>query len=149
MGLCTDTESRKDLVSLHLYDEPMVLISSELGVKFNKNLPLITIEENSATWKTIGQKLKTDHQNLDLSTHFIHVESFLAVYQMAKVGLGNGLIPQGLSKELSINKKHLKKLKLTRPISLVTRKTISQLEIFDPFYKELKKNIIKYFEDRD
>ncbi len=149
MGLCTDSESRKDLVSLHLYDEPMVLISCEMGNKFHKNLPLITIEENSATWKSIGPKLKTDYHNLTLATQFIHVESFLAVYQMTKVGLGNGLIPLGLSKELMINKKHIKKLKLTRPISLVTRKTIAQLEIFEPFYKELKKNMIKYFEDRD
>jgi len=149
MGLCTDSESRKELVSLHLYDEPMVLISCEMGRKFNKNLPLITIEENSATWKSIGPKVKNDYQSLTSATQFIHVESFLAVYQMTKVGFGNGLIPLGLSKELKISKNQVKKLKLTRPISLVTRKTIAQLEIFDPFFKELKKNMIKYFEDKE
>lgn len=147
MGLCTDSESRKDLVSLHLYNEPMVLISCELGGKFQKNLPLITIEENSATWKAIGPKLKSEYHNLTKTTQFIYVESFMAVYQMTKVGLGNGLIPLGLSKELMINKRHIKKLKLTRPISLVTRKTITQLEIFEPFLKELRMNINNYFDE--
>ena len=36
MGICTEFEMRKDLVSLHLFDEPLVLVSNELNVKFNK-----------------------------------------------------------------------------------------------------------------
>jgi hypothetical protein len=71
----------------------------------------------------------------------------MAVYQMSKIGLGHGLIPLGLCKELNIKKKHYKKIKLTRPISLVTRKTIAQLEIFGPFYEELRTNITHYFKD--
>jgi DNA-binding transcriptional LysR family regulator len=146
LGICTEFEARKDLVSLHLYDEPLVLVSCELNPRIQKNLPLITIEENSATWKAIAPIIKNDYKNLFEATQFIFVESFLASYQMAKVGLGNALIPLGLAKELGIKKNHYRILKLKRPISLVTRKTISQLDFFENFYRELKANIETYFE---
>ena len=109
---------------------------------------MITIEENSATWKSIGPTIKKEYPQF-FSNSVIYVESFLAVYQMTKVGLGNGLIPLGLCKELQIKKKHYRKLKVTRPISLVTRKTIAQLDVFTPFYNELKTNITDYFDDID
>jgi hypothetical protein len=70
----------------------------------------------------------------------------MAVYQMTKVGLGNGLIPLGLTKEFLLKKDCYKKLKVTRSISLVTRKTIAQLDFFETFTKELKDNIEYYFE---
>jgi DNA-binding transcriptional LysR family regulator len=145
LGICTFDENRKDLYSMHLIDEPLVLLHSELRNKASKNLPLITIEENSATWKNIGSLLKRDYSQL-LNNNVIYVESFLAVYQMTKVGLGNGLIPLGLIKELHIKKEAYKKLKVTRTISIVTRKTVAQLDFFEPFYKELKQNIEIYFE---
>lgn len=147
MGICTEFESRKDLVSLHLYDEPLVVVSCELNSRFQKNLPLITIEENSATWKAIAPIIKNEYKNLFEATQFIFVESFLASYQMAKVGLGNALIPLGMARELGIKKNQYRVLKLKRPVSLVTRKTISQLDFFEPFYKELKFNIETYFQD--
>ncbi len=147
MGICTEFESRKDLVNYHLFDEPLVLVSCELNTKFQKNLPLITIEENSATWKAIAPIIKNEYQHLFNSTHFIFVESFLASYQMAKAGLGNALIPLGMARELGIKKNHFRLLKLKRPISLVTRKTISQLDFFEIFLLDLKNNIINYFEN--
>lgn len=146
MGICTDSDIRKELITYPLYDEPLVLISSEFETKFNKMHPLITIEENSATWKTIGPAIKNEYQHLFQSTTFIYVESFLAVYQMTKIGLGNGLIPLGLAKELGLKKTQYRILKIKRPISLVTRKTISQLDFFDLFAKDLKNNIRMYFE---
>jgi DNA-binding transcriptional LysR family regulator len=146
MGICTFEDNRKDLSSYHLVDEPMVVLYSEMKNKISKTLPLITIEENSATWKSMGNALQKDQPQY-FSTPPIHVESFMAVYQMTKVGLGNGLIPLGLCKELNIKKQFYKKLKITRPISLVTRKTIAQLELFSPFYEELKTNITYYFKD--
>lgn len=145
LGLCTFDENRKDLYSSHLYNEPLVLLNSELRSKANKNLPLITIEENSATWKNVGSELKKEYPQL-FSNNVIYVESFMAVYQMTKVGLGNGLIPLGLTKEFHMKKESYKKLKVTRTISLVTRKTIAQMDFFEPFYKELKNNIEYYFE---
>ena len=148
LGICTSNDNRKDLASYHLIDEPMALLHAEKKDKPNRNLPLITIEENSATWKSIGTTIKKDHPQF-FSNGIIHVESFLAVYQMSRVGLGNGLIPLGLCNELQIKKKHYKKLKVTRPISLVTRKTIAQLDIFNPFYNELKLNMTEYFNDID
>ena len=144
LGICTSNDARKDLASYHLVDEPLALLYAENKDKLNRNLPLITIEENSATWKSIGPSVKKEYPQL-FSNSVIYVESFLAVYQMAKVGLGNGLIPLGLCKELNIKKKHYRKLKVTRPISLVTRKTIAQLDIFNPFYLDLKTNINNYF----
>ncbi|MBC7429168.1 MAG: LysR family transcriptional regulator [Bacteriovorax sp.] len=146
LGICTSNDNRKDLASYHLVDEPMALMYAENKTKPNRNLPLITIEENSATWKSIGPTIKKEHPQF-FSSGVIYVESFLAVYQMTKVGLGNGLIPLGLCKELQIKNKYYKKLKVTRPISLVTRKTIAQLEIFNPFYTELKANMAEYFDN--
>lgn len=146
LGICTSNDARKDLASYHLVDEPLALLYAENKDKPNRNLPLITIEENSATWKSIGPSIKKEYPQL-FANSVIYVESFLAVYQMTKVGLGNGLIPLGLCKELNIKKKHYRKLKVTRPISLVTRKTIAQLDIFNPFYLELKTNINNYFAD--
>jgi len=145
LGICTYDENRKDLYSAHLVDEPLVLLHSEFRNKPNKNLPLITIEENSATWKNIGTALKRDYAHL-FSNNVIYVESFMAVYQMTKVGLGNGLIPLGMTHEFHLKKESYRKLKVTRTISLVTRKTIAQMDFFDPFYRELKNNIEHYFE---
>ncbi len=144
MGLCTYDGSRKDLIAFHLVDEPMVMVFAENKSRFSKNLPLITIEENSATWKTVGTDLKREYPQTFIMSP-IHVESFMAVYQMTKVGLGNGIIPLGLCKELKLKKTNFRVLKVTRPISLVTRKTIAQLEIFTPFTSELKINSKKYF----
>jgi DNA-binding transcriptional LysR family regulator len=146
LGICTSNDSRKDLSSFHLVDEPLALLFAENKTKPNRNLPLITIEENSATWKSIGPTIKKDYPQL-FANSVIYVESFLAVYQMSKIGLGNGLIPLGLCKELHIKKKHYRTLKVTRPISLVTRKTVAQLDIFNPFLTELKNNINLYFAD--
>ncbi len=146
LGLCTFDENRKDLFSAHLYDEALVLLNSELKNKTNKNLPLITIEENSATWKNVGPLLKKEYPHLFLN-NVIYVESFMAVYQMTKVGLGNGLIPMGMTQEFHLTKESFKKLKVTRSISLVTRKTIAQMDFFDPFFKELKNNIENYFKN--
>jgi DNA-binding transcriptional LysR family regulator len=145
LAICTIDDNRKDLYVAHLINEPLVLLNSELKNKPNKNLPLITIEENSATWKNVGHALKKEYSPL-FSNNVIYVESFMAVYQMTKVGLGNGLIPLGLTKEFAIKTMCYKKLKVNRSISLVTRKTIAQLDFFEPFYKELKSNIERYFE---
>lgn len=146
MGICTTNDLRKDLIVYPLANEPLALLFSEEKEKMNRSLPLITIEENSATWKSSGNLLKKEYPNL--FTHDpIHVESFLAVYQMSKIGLGNGIIPLGLCKELNINKKNYKVLKVSRPICLITRKTITQLDFFNPFYNELKLNLLNYFKD--
>jgi DNA-binding transcriptional LysR family regulator len=146
LGICTFDENRKDLYSAHLFDEPLILLHSEFRNRPSKNLPLITIEENSATWKNVGGVLKKDYAHL-FSNNVLYVESFMAVYQMTKVGLGNGLIPLGLTKEFHLKKEAYKKLKVTRTISLVTRKTVAQMDFFEPFYKELKHNIEVYFEN--
>jgi DNA-binding transcriptional LysR family regulator len=146
MGICTFSDNRKDLSAFHLVDEPLAIVFSEQKTRINKNLPIITIEENSATWKSVGSELKREQQSL-FQIPPIHVESFMAVYQMARVGLGNGIIPLGLCKELKLKKHSYKVLKTSRPIFLVTRKTIAQLEIFTPFYDELKINCKKYFND--
>jgi DNA-binding transcriptional LysR family regulator len=145
LGICTFDENRKDLYSAHLIDEPLALIHAEFRNKPNKHLPLITIEENSATWKNAGNLLKRDYPQY-FANNVIYVESFMAVYQMTKVGLGNGLIPLGMTQEFYLKKESFKKLKVTRTISLVTRKTIAQMDFFTPFYNELKNNIEYYFE---
>lgn len=145
LGICTFDENRKDLYSAHLIDEPLVLLHSEFRNRPSRSVPLITIEENSATWKNAGSHLRREYPLL-FQNNVMYVESFLAVYQMTKVGLGNGIIPLGMAREFNLKKESYKKLKVTRTISLVTRKTIAQMDFFDPFYRELKNNIEHYFE---
>lgn len=145
LGLCTFDDNRKDLYSAHLIDEPLVLLHAEFRNKPNRSLPLITIEENSATWKNAGSDLRRDYPLL-FQNNVMYVESFLAVFQMTKVGLGNGIIPLGMAREFNLKKESYKKLRVSRTISLVTRKTIAQMDFFDPFYRELKNNIEHYFE---
>ncbi len=139
MGICTYTDERKELISFKLGDEPLVLINPEI-ISAKKNLPLIMIEENSATWRASGAELKKEHPSIFVNGH-ISVESFLAVYQMSKVGIGMGVMPKIMAHELGLRPKQYKKLRVTRPISLVTRKTIAELPFFNPFYESLKKSV--------
>lgn len=146
LGICTYNDERRELVSFQLGHEPLVLVQPNLerfSSKLNiKNFPIIMIEENSATWKASGETLKKEHPNLFVNDH-LPVESFLAVYQMCKVGIGFGILPKAMALELGLKPEQWKKLKATRPISLVTRKTIAELSFFHPFYQNLKKEIGK------
>lgn len=146
MGICTYNDERKELVSFKLGDEPLVLIAPNLE-KFShkiqmKSFPLIMIEENSATWKASGEMLKKEHPNLFVND-LLPVESFLAVYQMCKVGIGFGILPKAMARELGLKNNEYRKLKVTRPVSLVTRKTITELAFFHPFYMHLKNQVTK------
>lgn len=146
MGICTYSDERKELVSFKLGDEPLVLIAPNLEKFSNKvqmkNFPLIMIEENSATWKASGETLRKEHGNLFVN-ELLPVESFLAVYQMCKVGIGFGILPKAMAKELGLKPNEYRKLRATRPVSLVTRKTITELSFFHPFYIHLKNQVAK------
>lgn len=137
IGLCTDSLPTSDLVSFPVTIETFVLLNSKLGHRFDPHLPLITIEENSATWRGI-QPHVTRHALLNRA-EYTRVESFTAALQMVAAGFGNGLVPLGLAKERGVNARSFQLLtSIQRPISLLTRKSISQLDAFQKVHVALQ-----------
>lgn len=132
-GICAGhiNKSRSVCSELLKYED-MVLVSNKTPKKEVSDL--ICIEESSATWKSI----KGDLQKLKLAP-FMRVESFFSIAQMAKSGLGTGLIPSGVADTIGFKKDFIKKLKLKRPIQIIFKK--SKLE--DPLLKTLLQKMIK------
>lgn len=148
IGLCTDASSAKDLIHHSLIDEPLVLINSGLGQKFDRKLPLISIESSSATWRAVEPLLRAHHPQL-LRGQLIGVESFAATVQMVKAGFGNGLAPLGLALEMTLDRRGYRELPaIKRRVSLLTRKTINQLGNFGLLREQLAHAAALYFANR-
>lgn len=148
IGVCTDAPSAKDLIHHPVIDEPLVLINSGLGAKFDKRLPLISIESSSATWRAVEPLLRTHHPLL-LRSQLIGVESFAATVQMVKTGFGNGLAPLGLALEMALDRRGYRELPMIkRRVSLLTRKTINQLANFGLLREQLAHAAGLYFAKR-
>jgi DNA-binding transcriptional LysR family regulator len=145
IGLCTDPLTAKDLIHYPVFDEPLVLIFSALGHKSQKNTPLISIEPGSATWRAVEPSIKQHHPEL-LRRQFIPVETFSAAVQMVKAGFGDGLAPLGLAMGMGLDRKCYRTLpKIQRRVSLLTRKTIHQLESFGLLRDQLVQATARYF----
>lgn len=124
-GLAVLPEPPTDLVVEPLASEPMTLVLSGHGPRFDRSLPLVTIEPTSATWRAIHPLLRAHHPAL-LGAHVIPVESFGAVARMAEAGFGNGLVPIGLADELRIPRRSRRPLThVRRTVALLTRKTLA------------------------
>jgi DNA-binding transcriptional LysR family regulator len=148
IGLCTDAPGAKDLVHHTVIDEPLVLVHSRLGEKFDARLPLISIEPSSATWRAVEPLLRAHHPQL-LRSQLIPVESFAATVQMAKAGFGNGLVPLGLALEMALDRPCYRELPaVKRRVSLLTRKTINQLAGFVLLRERLTRAATAYFVKR-
>jgi DNA-binding transcriptional LysR family regulator len=145
VGLCTDSPATKDLIRHHVVDEPLVLVNSELAPKRAKNLPLITIEPTSATWRAVHPELRAHHPEL-LSFDLVFVESFGAVVQMLRAGFGHGLVPLGLAMDLGLKKRSVRPLPgVVRHISLVTRKSMHLEPAFTAFRERLTMAVREHF----
>jgi len=148
IGLCTDGPGAKDLVRHPVVEEPLVLVHSKLGERLDTGLPLISIEPSSATWRAVEPLLRGHHPQL-LRGELTRVESFAAAVQMTKAGFGNGLVPLGLALELGLDPRRYRELPaVKRSVSLLTRKTISQLAGFSLLREQLTRAATAFFEKR-
>jgi DNA-binding transcriptional LysR family regulator len=116
LALATDNPTPPDLVHDPVVDEPMVLVRGSGG-------PLVTIEPSSATWRAIERRLRRAHPDL-LARPIVPVESFQAALRMAQAGFGDALVPLGLV--LDDPRADWTALTVSRPISLLSRKTVQQ-----------------------
>jgi DNA-binding transcriptional LysR family regulator len=147
IGLCTDPLTAKDLIHFSLIDEPLVTIHSGFGAKSRKNEPLISIEPGSATWRAVEPLIKQRHPEL-LKRQIIPVESFSATVQMVQAGFGDGLAPLGLVMAMGLSRKCYRRVPgIHRRVSLLTRKTIHQLESFGLLRDQLVRATAAYFEE--
>jgi DNA-binding transcriptional LysR family regulator len=145
IGLCTDPLTAKDLIHYPICDEPLVMIYSSFGAKSRKNSPLISIEPGSATWRAVEPLIKRRHPEL-LKRQMIPVETFSAAVQMVQAGFGDGLAPLGLAMAMGLSKKCYREVPgIKRRVSLLTRKTIQQLESFTLLRDQLVLATAEYF----
>lgn len=145
VGLCTSMPSARDLVQHAITDEPLVFVLSGLGSKWDRELPLITIEQTSATWRVIQPLLRLHHPRL-LARELVFVESFGAVLQMLKAGFGNGILPLGLALDMKIPRRSVRSLPgVVRPIALFTRKSLQEKSSFIGFRDELVSQVAADF----
>ncbi|MEK6592247.1 MAG: LysR family transcriptional regulator [Pseudomonadota bacterium] len=145
IGLSTDLPAAKDLIHYPVIDEPLVLVNSGLGTKAVRNQPLISIEPSSATWSAIEPQIRAHHPQL-LARSLVPVETFSATVQMVKAGFGDGLVPLGLALEMDLDRRCYREIRgVSRHISLVTRKTVSQLANFRLLRERLVQESAAYF----
>lgn len=144
LGLCVSPLIDKNLVSEVISEEPMVLLTN----RFDSSVPsnkLITIEQNSATWKTVGDKILKHSKLKDLEV--TSVESFAAIVQMVQEGFGHGLVPIGVALTMGAPKKAIQLLipSIRREIKLISRKSISLLPEIQSFQRSLKETSKELF----
>ncbi len=136
LGLCVSSALDKNLVSETISEEPMVLLAN----RFDANIPstnLITIEQNSATWKAVGDRILKHAKLKDFE--LTYVESFSAIVQMVQEGFGHGLVPIGVALTMGAPKKAIQLLlpNIRREIKLISRKSISLLPEIQSFQRSL------------
>ena len=137
LGLCVSPHLDHQLVYETISEEPMVLLHNRFDPEY-KSKTLITIEQNSATWKSIGSEI-TKHPQLK-PYELTYVESFSAIVQMVQEGFGHGLVPIGVALTMGAPKKAIQLLvpTLQREIKFISRKNISLLPIIHSYVKALK-----------
>lgn len=118
-----------DLVVERLLEEEMVLVPSRLraaAVRGAKEVDVLTIEPGSATGRELARALPGLRES-GLSLRVAGtLQSFAALVQMARVGLGHALVPEGIARSMGVMEKSLVRLPppgLRRSVSLVGRKT--------------------------
>ncbi|OFZ31360.1 MAG: hypothetical protein A2622_01875 [Bdellovibrionales bacterium RIFCSPHIGHO2_01_FULL_40_29] len=144
LGLCVSPALDKNLVTEVISEEPMVLLTN----RFDSTMPsqkLITIEQSSATWRAIGDRISKHPKLRDFE--LMSVESFAAIVQMVQEGFGHGLVPIGVALTMGAPKKAIQLLipNIRREIKLISRKSISILPEIQSFQKSLKETSKELF----
>ncbi len=144
LGLCVSPNIESQLAYEVISQEPMVLLSSRFDAD-SESETLITIEQNSATWKMVGADI-LKHPKLK-NYKLTYVESFAAIVQMVQAGFGHGLVPLGVALTMGAPKKsiHLLIPNIKREIKLISRKNISFLPVITSFVKALKQSSKELF----
>lgn len=122
--------------------EPMVIIPS--GLKKKKNIfsdietDFFSIERSSETWDAMGSKAK--RMGIRPTKYLGY---FFSIANMAVQGLGHGLVPYGVVQSLGIPKSkiYFYGKDLSRPISLVARKSVINSPEIVELYDEFKERI--------
>jgi len=140
LGVCAGSLGLdSDLQSELLFEEAMVVIPAHLqpfSWPHNSPLEVISIEDNSGSWRSIGA---------ETNKHLIHrtlaLESFFSVAQMAVAGFGHGLVPIGVARALNISDSVLMtptdQPSLSRPVRLVARKSTYTRPQVSHFHRQL------------
>lgn len=149
LALCTSEQrDTPELKAELLYEEPMVIVPSglkhiDLGTQ--NTLPVLTIEPHSVTWRCLARRLKDQASDWPFKLDVAQtVQSFASIAQMARAGLGHGLVPVGVAKALAVPTStliHFPHPGLARPISLVGRSTT----LASPLIKTFHNALIQYF----
>lgn len=144
LGLCVSSVIDKNLVSKTISEEPMVLLANRFDPS-TTSTKLITIEQNSATWKAVGDKVQKHSKLKDFE--LTYVESFAAIVQMVQEGFGHGLVPIGVALTMGAPKKAIQLLipNIRREIKLISRKSISLLPEIQSFQRSLKETSKELF----
>ena len=140
LGVCAGSLSLDtDLQSELLFEEAMVVIPAQLqpfSWPDDGPLPVISIEDNSGSWRAIGAET-----NKRLIRRSLALESFFSVAQMAVAGFGHGLVPIGVARALNISDSVLMtppgRHRLWRPVRLVARKSTYAKAQVARFYSQL------------
>jgi len=148
VGVCAGSVlSDSDLQSEILCQEAMVVIPSKkkkINWSSGDRLNVISIEENSSTWRSI----KTDVERLNLHRD-VSLESFFSVAQMAIAGFGHGLVPIGVARSLNVPKNCLINLQtqgLSRSVRYVARKSTYALPYVSMVYHSLLSSLAETLE---
>jgi DNA-binding transcriptional LysR family regulator len=145
IGLSTDAPASKDLIHYPVVDEPMMLVQAAARRKADADRPLISIEPSSATWRAIEPQLR-QHQPQLLARPLVPVETFSATVQMVKAGFGDGLVPLGIAIEMHLDRRCCREVQgVRRHITMVTRKTVNQLDGFQRLRRALVDEAARYF----
>lgn len=144
LGLCVSSDVDKNLISEVISEEPLVLLANRFDPTTTSE-NLITIEQNSATWKAVGDKVLKHSKLKDFN--MTYVESFAAIVQMVQEGFGHGLVPIGVALTMGAPKKAIQLLipGVRREIKLISRKNISLLPAIQSFQRSLKETSKELF----
>lgn len=115
-----------ELSARHIGDEDMVVVPSSLGtLRLRGTIPVVTIEQASATWRSLSSQLSALRRDRGVRFDVVDsVQSFACIVQMARAGLGHGLVPRGIARALGVPKGALVTVPrpgLRRPVSVVAR----------------------------
>jgi DNA-binding transcriptional LysR family regulator len=145
VGLCAGAaEDAPDLAAQLLGEEPFVLIPNHLDVKdFPKSgkIEVMTIEPSSATWATLGPRLKRAQARWPFRLEVTRtLQSFSCLVELARAGHGHALVPGSVARAVGVPASACIALPapgLSRPVSVVARPTMLAQPLVQTFARAL------------
>jgi len=126
LAICVDAGAEKDLARRDLLDERMVVVPNAMeAARDGEPLRVLAIEERSLTWQAIAPRLRSTKRPVEPRMEVVgRMESFTALVQVAKAGLGAALVPEGVALAMGVSSRELIAVRgLTRPIAAFARRT--------------------------